>query len=268
MTIEESLEKLKDVLREINVAELRSYLSSLTIDEIDRNNFAVYYLYGAKKEVETGLVPMIMAMLETFPIDKISREKLRERIKSTDIESRLEACNRNIDMVDQELAKADATARESKIKLDELKLKQDELKRKQDAGADYQKKITELKTAISAIESENLRMSGESASMSALFDDPDAVRNYEQFLSACLKGREMTLPKDVRSESPETENAKIIHTFMLLKWYLSNSNDYNDETFEKKYKEIMDKIAAVNEESKAFFRDYMDATAPNVERII
>ena len=269
MTMEESLEKLKDVIKEIDVAELREYLANLKVDEIDRDNFAVYYLYGAKKGTETGLVPLIMAMLEIFPVDRISRDKLRERIKATDIENRLKSCTSNIEMVDQELKKADAANREAKVRMDELKLKQDELKRKQDAGSDYKKKITELEATIGAMESERIQMSNaESASMSKLFDDPDAARNFEQFLSACLKAREMTLPKDMRSESAETENARIIHVFMLLKWYLTNSPEYDDDTFNRRYKEIMEKIAAINEESKAFFRDYMDATVPDVERIV
>ena len=270
MTTEESLEKLRDIIREINIAELREYLSQLKLDEIDRNNFATNYLYGSKRngETETGLVPLLLALLETFPVDLIPRDKLRERIKATEIEKRLESCNRNIEMVDEELAKADAANREAKVRMEELKLKHDELKRKQDSGADYKMKIGELEEAIRAMESENVQLSkAEAESMSKLFDDPDAARNYEQFLSSCLKAREMTLPKDMRSESAETENARIIHVFMLLKWYLTNSPQYDDETFHRRYEEIMRRIATVNEESKAFFRDYMDATAPAVERI-
>ncbi len=266
MTIEESLEKLEDVLEGLDIEEVRQYLSEQIRDGYACDQAALRFLYRMRKGVGVGLVPLIEAILEYFPIDNITRESLKKRLKETEIEDRLKECDRNIAEVDEEIAKVEAMNREAKAKMDELRMKQDDLKRKKDTGEDYRKRIDELEQIVGSLKTERMRMDMAAASsMGAIFDEPDILRNYEVFLSACLKGREMVLPDREGADSFESENARIIHEFMLVKWYLTNNIEYDDETFSARYAEIMKKISSVTEESKTFFRDYMDASQPEVE---
>lgn len=272
MTIEEKLKKLEELLEEIDVEELSHYLDENPMDDNERITFSLKYMYTQKHGIIIGLVPILDVMLEYCPVDAIGADNIRKRLSTTDVEKKVAKCKANIEKVSADIAKVDAENAKLLAKMDELRKKEDELRRRQDTGKEYRKRLEELNLIVESLDKTKLALDKEADQPAgALFDREDLLENYERFLSACLKGREMVLPDREGSDTFESEKARVIHEFMLIKWYLNQKRKdappFDEEEFLKRFADLLKRMDLLTEEGKQFFKDYMDATQPEVSNM-
>ena len=128
MTIAKSLEKLKVVLAEIEAGELRAYLSDKKfVDDFDRSQFVVNYLYKTNHGAEVGMVPVLREMLNYCPPEKM-REEFRERISRNNID--IKAVSGNITVIDKKNKEIEASIKnlnEKEIELKKVKERNEQL---------------------------------------------------------------------------------------------------------------------------------------------
>ncbi len=260
MINEESLTALRQALSQISASDMEEYLKSREFSDFEKNQFAAQYMYRTSKGNSYGMMALLKTILEFMPIDAIPEPTLRERIVESGVQDKLNAEKISRFQKDTEQLAAlatDAARREKDL--------EEAISRKRSAQGkleDIKCRVEELEKLLADLDTGSMSLDAASqARLDELMDSKIILENYEKFLSSIVKARKFTLPKKGPLGTQESKDGEILHEFLLLKWYLNEYDpEFEDEAFEKKYKELLGRFKALSKEGKEFFGRYMDST--------
>ena len=257
MAINDAVAELKSVLEKLPDTELKTYLSTLELNDFEKTAFLYDYLYK-RKGANLGLIPVLKTILEWCPVESIDEKNLKQRITDAHVEKDLNT--KRIHELTDTISEVSKAIEEAKKSEEALRRKLAELDSCTLKKEDVEANIEELKRMISELENQSLTLDKESQSeMAVLFDNKDILENYEKFLSACVKSKKMLSARKDGIGAKTDE--QILHEFLLVKWFLSKDKTViTDAGFEKQYDSMMEEIEGVSKKAIEFFKTYMDAT--------